>query len=316
MANSSSGAKAHRGLATQMQPSTPATRVLTHHGTALYVDSTSGQMRHGDPAATPANAFFAARGASGRFVHLDGARLSPIACDAMGSRPAAPGAGTIFDILPAGRDLASFKADGLFLCAEAGGAVTLSKPARQAWEIFSPAAGDSPELAYLRDFEAVEGWANRTAATVIHRLLRWQAQSGVGGDVLEIGVHHGRLFLLLALCAAPGERAVAIDIFDDQHLNDSLSGQGDRQALEANILRHAPGAAIEIVKANSMSLGGDFVAAYGGQRFVSVDGGHSREVACNDMHLAERLLAPGGIAALDDIYRPDWSGVTAGLHAY
>ena len=51
-------------------------------------------------------------------------------------------------------------------------------------------------------------------------------------------------------------------------------------------------------------------------RFISVDGGHTREVCCNDLQLSERLLIPGGIVALDDIYRLDWSGVTAGLHRY
>jgi len=28
------------------------------------------------------------------------------------------------------------------------------------------------------------------------------------------------------------------------------------------------------------------------------------------------MLGPAGVVALDDIYPPDWSGVTAGLHDY
>ena len=43
--------------------------------------------------------------------------------------------------------------------------------------------------------------------------------------VAEIGVHHGqRFFIALCLLRRPGERALAIDIFDDQHLNVDNSG--------------------------------------------------------------------------------------------
>ena len=191
----------------------------------------------------------------------------------------------------------------------------------RAWEIFRfdgnvAPHGLSTELAYLAAMECVEGWLDNTAAGIIHRLLRLQVAYGIAGNVLEIGVHHGRLFILLLASLESNERGIAVDLFEDQHLNQSHSGRGDRDILERNIVRYVPRARVELIQANSMDLGESFIGAHRGVRFVSVDGAHTREATCSDLFLVERLLVPGGIVALDDIYRPDWSGVTAGLHRY
>jgi hypothetical protein len=63
-----------------------------------------------------------------------------------------------------------------------------------------------------------------------------QVIAGTRGSVGEVGVHHGRLFILLYLLAEPDERAFAIDIFDEQHLNEDHSGQGDRKVFEENLI--------------------------------------------------------------------------------
>jgi hypothetical protein len=133
---------------------------------------------------------------------------------------------------------------------------------------------------------------------------------------MEIGVHHGRLFIILALCCRPTECAVAVDLFEDQHLNVDHSGEGDRGILEANLARFASGRRIECIKANSLELGEAFIGSWQGMRFISVDGGHTSEATCHDLKLAERLLCKGGIVALDDILNPDWTGVISGLVRY
>jgi peptide chain release factor 2 len=63
----------------------------------------------------------------------------------------------------------------------------------------------------------------------------------------EIGVHHGRLFIPMALARRPGERALAIDVFEDQHLNVDHSGKGDRARFEENVARTGA-APIDILK--------------------------------------------------------------------
>ena len=50
---------------------------------------------------------------------------------------------------------------------------------------------------YLKSQTAVKGWLDPYSAEVIAELGRFQAADGVAGSVGEIGVHHGRLFILL-----------------------------------------------------------------------------------------------------------------------
>ena len=161
----------------------------------------------------------------------------------------------------------------------------------------------------------VEGWLSPTTATMIATLLLAQSAQGVSGDVCEIGVHHGRLFLILANAAAADETAVAVDVFGDQDKNVDRSGLGDRAAFEANAARYAPGARIDIVQESSLDLQTpSFLQRR--FRFVSIDGGHTTEATANDLWIAEKTLIGQGIAALDDIMSTHWTGVITGLVRY
>lgn len=170
--------------------------------------------------------------------------------------------------------------------------------------------------AYLARHREVDGWLADTTARATDHLLQAQTELGVRGNVLEIGVHHGRYFIVLANGLAAEESALAIDLFADQARNATRSGSGDWVELVANIARFAPLARVEVVQADSAELGDEFIAARYGVRFASIDGGHDRATTCSDLWLAERLAEQGAIVALDDIYRQDWSGVTAGLARY
>lgn len=147
-------------------------------------------------------------------------------------------------------------------------------------------------------------------------LLMTQHRAGVRGDTLEIGVDAGWFSLVLATALFPGERHIAVDIWDWQDQNVDRSGYGRRADFERLLQRWAPDVETLVPQANSLELGDDFVARHAGLRFVSVDGGHTRQTTCSDLHLADRLRQEGGIVALDDIYRPSWSGVTAGIARY
>src|SRR5688500_7125322 len=88
---------------------------------------------------------------------------------------------------------------------------------------------------YLRKLDCVDGWLDRFSAEIILATSRFQHERGIGGGVAEIGIHHGKLFLLLYLATNSDETAVAIDVFDQQFLNVDGSGRGDK----ARFLRHA-----------------------------------------------------------------------------
>ena len=161
----------------------------------------------------------------------------------------------------------------------------------------------------------VDGWLSPTTATMLAYLLMDQVASGLRGDVCEIGVHHGRLFLILANALGEGERAVAVDVFGDQAKNVDRSGAGDRATFERHLARFASEAAVDIIEASSLDL-----AAHGFLdrrfRFISIDGGHTAAVTANDLRLAEQTLLPGGVAALDDILSYAWTGVLTGVADY
>ena len=150
---------------------------------------------------------------------------------------------------------------------------------------------------------------------MIATLLLAQSAQGEAGDVCEIGVYQGRLFLILANAIAAGETAVAVDVFDDQEKNVDRSGLGNRAVFEANAARYAPGARIDILQDSSLDLQTpDFLRRR--FRFVSIDGGHTAQVTANDLWLAETTLTAHGVVALDDVLSAYWTGVITGLVRY
>ncbi len=160
----------------------------------------------------------------------------------------------------------------------------------------------------------VEGWLNEGALSGLALVALCQELAQTRGAIVEIGVHHGRLFIAMALVRHAGEQAVAYDVFEDQWLNVDNSGLGSQAALLANIDKHIGSMdEVVVVKKDSLTLSAqDILRDTGGQnvRLFSVDGGHTCAHALNDLHLAGEVLAPGGVVIVDDFFHPDWPGVT------
>lgn len=162
----------------------------------------------------------------------------------------------------------------------------------------------------------VDGWLSHLDAGLIAEIGRFQNGAGITGAVGEIGVHHGRLFILLALMMKPGEQAFAVDLFDDQEANIDRSGYGDEAAFRANLARFGVDAgAVRILKGNSLDLDWPDIAASVGPvaRLFSVDGGHTAEITRNDLRIADRALADGGVIVLDDYLNPEFPAVSEGM---
>jgi len=68
----------------------------------------------------------------------------------------------------------------------------------------------------------------------IHQFHQLHVERGVVGDLFEIGVYHGRLFIMLALLARAEECAVAIDVFDIGAKHDPYGGVTTLEIVKAN----------------------------------------------------------------------------------
>jgi hypothetical protein len=150
----------------------------------------------------------------------------------------------------------------------------------------------------------VEGWLEPGDAAATGTLMKLQSDKlGIHGHVAEIGVHHGKYLIWMALHLHFGERAVGFDLFElAQSENIDGSGSGSLAKLRANAAHYAPGA-IEALATNSLRLPLCFFQEQrlqGLVRFFSVDGGHFVDHAYEDCWSAWSALAPGGIITVDD----------------
>ncbi len=166
--------------------------------------------------------------------------------------------------------------------------------------------------------DAVEGWLNGRSAAMIAALSMLQRRRGLRGAVGEIGVHHGRLFILLALTADETETPFAIDLFEQQELNIDESGRGDREAFYANLRAHGiDPEKLHIVTASSLDLSGTALREeIGPARLLSIDGGHTEQCIRNDLAIADALLADHGVVVVDDVFNATWPAVVTGYARY
>jgi O-methyltransferase len=115
-------------------------RILTNHGTIIYLDEQTCQLRHGLLETSPQNVFLVRHGSSGRLVHRVGGLIQQIACQRESCKLVNSDdlKQTQLEITPALPDLGKFglKAEGVFLSAKLSGEVVLSQPECRAWEEF------------------------------------------------------------------------------------------------------------------------------------------------------------------------------------
>lgn len=163
--------------------------------------------------------------------------------------------------------------------------------------------------------ERVEGWFARIDGLLMATCLSIQREEHIAGAIAEIGVHHGKSFLALA-CAAPDEIFYAVDVFERQDLNIDRSGRGDKEIFLANCKLFAPDASVSILAMSSIELRGRERELMSPLRFLSIDGGHTRDITLNDLEIADAILVDGGMCCIDDVLHPEWTGVISGIFAF
>lgn len=166
--------------------------------------------------------------------------------------------------------------------------------------------------------KSVDGWLAKYSAAFIVAISEAQRRASCAGAVGEIGVHHGKLFILLLLTASSDEKVFAIDIFEKQHLNYDHSGCGDRTIFLENVRRWAGSPArVEIIPKSSLEVDAQEILSLCGKvRLLSIDGGHTEQCTLNDLLLADATLHEQGVAIIDDYFNLEWPDVSSGVSKY
>jgi len=167
----------------------------------------------------------------------------------------------------------------------------------------------------------VEGWLGDRMWQIVNVIGSILDANGVRGNIAEFGVHHGRFLFLLNALRYDDEICFAIDVFDEQRLNVDGSGRGSLAAFRSHVetLMAAQCDAFKIVQRDTTSFSiSAAVDLFGekGVKFFSIDAGHTIQHTFNDLCLAQEVLVPGGIVALDDYMSPHWPGVTEGFYRF
>lgn len=175
-----------------------------------------------------------------------------------------------------------------------------------------------PRLRYFRKgIDKVDGWLHTADRFLIWSLCGIQTENDIGGAIGEIGVHHGKLFILLYLSLHKEEAAFCIDVFDNQTLNVDGSGRGDETIFLQNFSAYADSGSLRIIKSSSLEVSrDDILSAAGPARLISIDGGHTKEITSSDMSLCESVLSEQGLLIIDDYFNAAWPGVSEGVNAY
>lgn len=134
---------------------------------------------------------------------------------------------------------------------------------------------------------------------------------------MEIGVHHGKFYLMLNQLTNITDQSFAIDVFENQHLNIDHSGHGSLEIFMLNLIQFDAhkGKNTKIIKGDSTdsSLRLRERIGYGTLRFISIDGGHTPEHTINDLKISNDLINNEGVVILDDFLNGQWLGVTEGV---
>ncbi len=292
----------------------PRARLFTTFGTVLYVDVTSGELRHGQNESSPANAVLvtdegsSAGSRSGRLMHEVEGPLQPIVCSSecsyssvSANAPRAAGP-TQFQLVQLERGCVGLQSEGLYLCAEPGGRITLSRLVCSGWECFLPSEDWCTAFPAAQEYEFTADWFS--GHTPVWTQLIEQLKPT---RILEIGSFEGRsTCYLMENCSkiAPVE-IYCVDTWEGGVEHDkNAMGEVERR-FDHNVTlakqRASHAASVRKLKKTSTQALAEIVARREAPfDLIYVDGSHQAPDVLTDAVLAFQLLRIGGIMIFDD----------------
>jgi len=165
---------------------------------------------------------------------------------------------------------------------------------------------------YLDALPSIPGWLEADAALMFMAYNQIIGAQGIAGDVLEIGVYHGKSAITVAALRGSQGRFFAVDLFDDLQSGTAVNeGIGMKAAFLHNVGRFFPKVDFMNVISTSSAdltpeeLGRNF-------SFCHIDGDHRAGPTYKDVALCCEVLRPGGLLAMDDYFNPLFPGVVEG----
>lgn len=166
----------------------------------------------------------------------------------------------------------------------------------------------------------IEGAMMEQQPNVTQKLTAFQHRLGLYGAVGEIGVHMGLYFTSLAVHAAVTEPLVACDLFPGNPSGTTDgSGYAQLDKFKANIQSVGIDPKdVTIFEGDSRKLTSTLFASKGLPKFrlLSVDGGHTQDIAMSDMQISSCIVMEGGVMVVDDITNMEWMGVMQAVTIY
>lgn len=168
---------------------------------------------------------------------------------------------------------------------------------------------------YARGFEEIPGFFYLADFMLFDFILAQQLDSGVTGDMLEIGVYQGKSAILMGCGLRPDERLIACDLFeevvshDDIAIEDRVAYGGLEVAEFCRNWNHFHSQhRLDIRICDSAKL-----TELPTLRFTHVDGCHNYQCVRDDIRLAAKHTGPRGVISLDDYGIAEKPGVAAAI---
>ena len=152
---------------------------------------------------------------------------------------------------------------------------------------------------------AIEGWFFPLDQVAFTELLMMQSQLEVRGDLVEVGVYHGKSLVLLSLLKNSEERLLGFDLFDADHEektrhNLDAYGVNERVSLMKGYTSEIAQVELDAMLASPL-------------RFLHIDAGHEYHEVLEQLYLFSPYLAERGIIAMDDYQDREFPGIEAAV---
>lgn len=166
---------------------------------------------------------------------------------------------------------------------------------------------------YIGQMHRIDGWLSPTDADWFVQVDEVQKASGTEGDMVEIGVWHGRGAILMHHLLRESERVFAVDIFDLREREHPFFN--DPARLHANARAFGCDGRLVPVRMDTLQDGHRLPEALRGRpiRLAHIDGGHDYEVVRRDIEIVWRLLGEGAVLVFDDFFSQAHAGTTQAI---